>query len=192
MNENNNNNSLNFSNNDEIINNQSQNSHKKKPIIHSKEKQTQYKACHALYYIAYMIIIISIYVLFFINYLKTNNWYKDNIHYINLNPISICENYIKKSEACLKDTQKKSSNVIKKQGDKYVFDSAIICKEDNDKLQICIDSVNLFREGCQIYLNELSLCKNNGKQLNNCMNKNIANCLKAFNYVNITKVFEDL
>ena len=187
MNENNNN-SLNISNNEHDIDNKSQNSHKKNQI---KEKSSKFKIWHALYYIVYMIIIISIYVLFFINYLKTNNWYEENIHYINLNPISICENYIKKSEACLKDIQK-SSFFIKKQGDKYVFDSGIICKEDNDKLQICLDSVNVFREKCQIYLNELSLCKNNGKQLNKCLNKNLANCLKAFNFVNITKIFEDL
>ena len=190
MNENNNN-SLNISNNDEIINNQSQHSHNKNPIIHSKEKPSKFKVWHALYYIFYMIIIISIYILFFINYLKTNNWYEENIHYINFNPISICDNYIQKSEACLKDIQK-STSAVKKQGKVYVFDSTNICKEDNDKLQICLDNANLVRERCQLYLNELSICKNNGKQLNNCLHKNLANCLKDFNYVNITKVYEDL
>ena len=191
MNENINNNSLDLPNNNEINNNQNQNSHENISIIHPKEKPSKYKIWHAFYYIFYMIIIISIYVLFFINYFKTHNWYEKNIKYINLSPLSICANYIKKSGDCLKDTQKLSSS-LKNLGDKYVFDSSTICKEENDKLQICMDNVNIFKEVCQIYLNELYLCKNNGKQLNNCLNKNLDNCMKTFNFVNITKVFEDL
>ena len=192
MNENNNNNSFDIPNNNDIINNQSQNSIKRDSIIHSKEKPSKYKIWHALYYIFYLIIIISIYILFFINYLKTNNWYEENMHYINLRPISICENYIKKSEACLKEAQK-SSSLLQKQGDKYIFDSTIICKEDNDKLQMCLDNVNLFSQRCQMYLNELYLCKTNGKEINKCLNnKNLIICLNNFNFVNITKVFEDL
>ena len=44
-----------------------------------------------------------------------------------------------------------------------------------------------------MYLNELFLCKTNEKEINKCLNnKNLIICLNNFNFVNITKVFEDL
>ena len=192
MNENNNNNSLPFENNDEILENPKSNSFNNMPSIQSKQKPPRKKKSNAFYYIFYLSIIISIYVLFFINYLKTKNWYEENTHYINLRPISICQNYIKSFENCLNSSQK-STLLLKKEGNNYIYDTKIICKEYNDKLQGCFDNVHHFSQRCQLYLNELDLCKNKyGKEIKKCLTNNLISCWKAYNFINITKVFEDL
>ena len=199
MNENNNNNdnnSLNLSDNEEILEERKQNSLKneEQSSIQHKQKlpKNKNKKSHAFYYIFYLSIIFSIYVLFFINYLKTNNWYEENTHYINLKPISICEYYIKDFQNCLNISQK-STSLIKKDGDKYIYDTKIICKDYNDKLQICLDSVHSFSQRCQLYLNELYLCKNKrGKNIKNCLNNNLINCWRIYKLINITKVYEEL
>ena len=200
MNENNNNdnNSLDLSDNEEINEERKQNSLKdaqassiqpQKKLSKNKNKN---KKSHAFYYIFYLSIIVFIYVLLFINYLKTNNWYEENTHYINLKPISICENYIKGFQNCLNISQK-STSLIKKDGDKYIYDTKIICKEFNDKLQNCLDSVHSFNQRCQLYLNELYLCKiKKGKNINDCLNNDLINCWRIFNLINITKVYEEL
>ena len=187
-NNNHNSNSLDFVNNEEINNDKKENSFK----VQSEPKTTKNKNSHAFQYISYLSIILSIYIFFFINYLKTNNWYEENTHYINLRPLSICENYIKTFKNCLNQSQKSTSIVIK-DGDKYIFDTKIICKEHNDKLQGCFDHVHEFSKKCQLYLNELYICKNKyGKEIKKCLNSNLINCLRGYNLINITKVFEYL
>ena len=87
------NNNLDLSNNG-ILNNPNQNSFKEVSVIQSKEKESKSKKVSGKYFIFYISVIITIYVLLFINYLKTNNWYEENRHYINLRPFSICSEYI--------------------------------------------------------------------------------------------------
>ena len=143
-------------------------------------------------FIIYICIISSIYLLFFINYLKTNNWYEENQHYINLKPITLCSEYITNLESCLNETQRGAAN-IKKEGDYYVYDTKVICKDDNDKLQSCFDKVHSFSQRCQIYLNDLYLCKNKtGNKIENCINNNIYNCWRAYSIINISKVYDEL
>ena len=87
----------------------------------------------------------------------------------------------------------KSASMLKKEGDIYVYDTKLICKEDNDKLQSCFDKVHSFSQRCQIYLNDLYLCKNKtGNDINKCLNNNLFNCWRPYNVINITKVYEDL
>ena len=195
MNENNNisneehNNSFDFINNDDGINENQKQISSKSGV---EQKPIKKKNSHAFQYISYLSIIISIYIFFFINYLKTNKWYDENIHYISLRPLSICDNYIKNFEDCIEKSQKTTSKT-KRDGDKYIYDTNIICKEDNDKLQGCFDNVQEFTRKCQLYLNELSICKNkNGKEKNDCLKHDLINCWKAFNLINITKVFDYL
>ena len=180
------------SSNNDILNNQGPNNVKEVSVIQSKDKQVTKKKTNEKYMILYFLTLIFIYFLFFINYLKTNNWYEENRHYINLRPISICNYYIKNLEKCLNETQK-SASMLKKEGDVYVYDTKLICKDDNDKLQSCFDKVHSFSQKCQIYLNDLYLCKNQtGSNINKCLNSNLINCWRAYNIVNITKVYEDL
>ena len=187
-----NNNSLNYSDN-EIIDNQdrqSQKSFKKVSVVQSKEKpKTSFS--NVFHYIFYFSVIIFIYALFFVNFLKTNNWYEENTHYVNLRPISICNTYIQKFETCLNDS-KKSTNILKKEEDKYVYDTSTICKEYNDILQTCFDDVHSFSAKCQMHLNELYICKNKGNEIKKCLNNNLLSCLSPFSIINITKVFDDL
>ena len=190
MNENNN--SLDFSNNNEVMNNQNLNGFKKLTVINSNGKSSKSKISHSLQFIPYFCIIIFVYILFFINYLKTNKSYEENIHYINLSPISICHNYIKNFEICLNDSQK-SASMLKKEGNKYFYDTTVICKKENDKLQLCFDKVQLFSQKCQIYLNDLYLCKNKYKNsIKNCLNSNLIGCWKNYNIIDIIKVYDDL
>ncbi len=185
------NNNLDLSNNG-ILNNPNQNSFKEVSVIQSKEKESKSKKVSGKYFIFYVSVIIMIYILLFINYLKTNNWYEENRHYINLRPISICDEYIKNLEKCLNDTQK-SASMLKKEGDVYVYDTKLICKDDNDKLQSCFDKVHSFSQRCQIYLNDLFLCKNQtGNSINKCINSNLINCWRAYNVINISKLYEEL
>ena len=151
------NNNLDLSNNG-IINNPNQNSFKEVSVIQSKEKESKSKRVSGKYFIFYISIIITIYVLLFINYLKTNNWYEENRHYINLRPFSICSEYISNLENCLNETQK-TATMLKKEGDNYVYDTKLICKDDNDKLQSCFDKVHSFSQRCQIYLNDFFCAK---------------------------------
>ena len=185
------NNNIDLSNNS-IANNQSQNSFKEVSVIQSKEKETKTKKSSAKNFIIYISVIIFIYILFFINYLKTNNWYEENRHYINLRPFTICNEYITNLESCLNETQKSATN-LKKEGDVYVYDTKLICKDDNDKLQSCFDKVHSFSQRCQIYLNDLFLCKNKtGSSFNTCINNNLINCWRAYNIINISKVYDEL
>ena len=180
------------SSNNGILNNPNQSIFKEVSVIQSKDSQKQNIKSTEKYLFYYFAVIIFIYILFFINYLKTSNWYEENRHYINLRPISICDDYIKNLEKCLNDTQK-SASMLKKEGDFYVYDTKLICKEDNDKLQNCFDKVHLLSQRCQIYLNDVYLCKNQtGSSIDKCLNNNLINCWKAYNLVNITKVYEDL
>ena len=186
------NNNLDLSNNNSIANNQSHNSFKEVSVIQSKEKETKMKKSSAKNFIIYISIIIFIYILFFINYLKTNNWYEENRRYINLRPFTICSEYITNLEYCLNETQKSATN-LKKEGDVYVYDTKLICKDDNDKLQSCFDKVHSFSQRCQIYLNDLFLCKNKtGSNFNKCINNNLINCWRAYNIINISKVYDEL
>ena len=107
------NNNLDLSNNG-IINNPNQNSFKEVSVIQSKEKESKSKKVSGKYFIFYVSVIILIYILLFINYLKTNNWYEENRHYINLRPFSICSEYISSLENCLNETQK-SATMLKKE-----------------------------------------------------------------------------
>ena len=185
------NNNLDLSNNG-ILNNPNQNSFKEVSVIQSKEKESKSKKTTGKYFIIYISTIIFIYFLFFINYLKTNNWYEENRHYINLRPFTICSEYISNLEKCLNETQKGVS-MLKKEGDYYVYDTKLICKEDNDKLQSCYDKVHSFSQRCQIYLNDLYICKNQtGSDYKNCINNNIINCWRAYNIINISKVYDEL
>ena len=185
------NNNLDLSNNG-ILNNPNQNNFKEVSVIQSKDKESKSKKASGKYFIIYISTIIFIYFLFFINYLKTNNWYEENRHYINLRPISICDEYIKNLEKCLNETQK-SAAMLKKEGDVYVYDTKLICKDDNDKLQTCFDKVHSFSQRCQIYLNDMFLCKNKtGNEIDKCLNNNLFNCWRPYNVINITKVYEDL
>ena len=185
------NHNLDYSNNG-MLNNPNNNAFKEVSVIQSKEKQIINKKSSEKYFIFYFFTLIFIYVLFFINYLKTNNWYEENRHYINLRPIVICDEYIKNLEKCLNETQKSAAN-LKKEGDIYVYDTKSICKEDNDKLQTCFDKVHAFSQRCQIYLNDLYLCKNKtGSEIKTCLNSNLINCWRAFSVINITKVYDDL
>ena len=178
--------------NNGILNNQNNNIFNEVSVIQSKEKQIKNKKGSGKYFVMYIFVLIAIYAIFFINYLKTNNWYEENRHYINLKPMTICDDYIKNLEKCLKETQK-SASMLKKEGDVYVYDTKLICKEDNDKLKSCFDKVHAFSQRCQIYLNDLYLCKNKtGNEISKCLNNNIINCWRAYNIINITKVFEDL
>ena len=187
-----NNNSLNFADN-EIIDNRSHNSFNKVSVRKTREKISKPNFSQIFPHIFYFSVIIFIYALFFVNYLKTNKWYEENTHYINLNPFSICDNYIKGFEICLNNS-KKSINMLKKGGDKYIYvnDTKTICKEDNDLLQTCFDDVHIFSTKCQRHLNELYLCKNKGKELKKCLNYNFLSCSKIFNIINVSKVFDDL
>ena len=185
------NNNLDLSNNG-ILNNQNQNSFKEVSVIQSKDKQIINRKTSEKYFILYISVIIIIYILFFINYLKTNNWYEENRHYINLRPFTICNEYISNLENCLNETQK-SASMLKKEGDNYVYDTKLICKDDNDKLQTCFDKVHSFSQRCQIYLNDLFLCKNTtGSNIKKCINNNLINCWRAYNIINITKVYDEL
>ena len=185
------NNNLDLSNNG-ISNNQNQNSFKEVSVIQSKEKDSKSKKSGGKYFIIYISAILVIDILFFINYLKTNNWYEENRHYINLRPFSICSEYITNLEKCLNDTQKSADNLIR-EGDYYVYDTKLICKDDNDKLQSCFDKVHSFSQRCQIYLNDLYLCKNKtGNSINKCINNNIINCWRAYDIINISKVYDEL
>ena len=181
---------LDFSNNG-MLNNRNSNTFKEVSVIHSKEKIINKKSTEK-YFILYFSTIIFIYILFYINYLKTSNWYEENRHYINLRPISICNVYIENLEKCINETQK-SAFMLRKDGDIYVYDTKLICKEDNDRLQSCFDKVQSFSQRCQIYLNDLFLCKNKtGSNINKCINNNMINCWRAYNVINMTKVYEDL
>ena len=185
------NNNLDMSNNG-ILNNPNQNSFKEVSVIQSKEKELKSKKTSGKYFIFYITTILIIYILFFINYLKTNNWYEENRHYINLRPFSICSEYISNLEICLNETQK-SASMLKKEGDNYVYDTKLICKEDNDKLQSCFDKVHSFSQRCQIYLNDFFLCKNKtGSSYQKCINNNLINCWRAYNVINISKVYDEL
>ena len=185
------NNNLESSNNG-ILNNQSQSSFKEVSVIQSKDKESKIKNSSGKYFIIYISIIIFIYILFFINYLKTNNWYEENRHYINLRPFKICSDYITNLENCLNETQRTATN-LKQEGGAYVYDTKLICKDDNDKLQSCFDKVHSFSQRCQIYLNDLFLCKNQtGNSINKCINSNLINCWRAYNVINISKVYEEL
>ena len=185
------NNNLESSNNG-ILNNPNQNSFKEVSVIQSKEKESKSKNSSAKYFLIYIAVLISIYILLFINYLKTNNWYEENRHYINLRPFTICNEYITNLENCLNETQK-SANNLKKEGDMFVYDTKLICKDDNDKLQSCFDKVHSFSQRCQIYLNDLYLCKNQtGSDINKCINSNLINCWRAYNIINISKVYDEL
>ena len=185
------NNNLEFSNNG-MLNIPNSNKFKEVSVIQSKDKQIINRRSSEKYFIFYFSTLIFIYVLFFINYLKTNNWYEENRHHINLRPISICDDYIKNLEKCLNETQK-SAAMLKKEGDIYVYDTKLICKDDNDKLQTCFDKVHAFSQRCQIYLNDLYLCKNKtGSEISKCLNNNLINCWRSYNVINITKVYDDL
>ncbi len=186
-----NNNNFDLSNNG-ILNNPHQNSFKEVSVIQSKESTIKSVKASGKNFIIYISIISSIYLLFFINYLKTNNWYEENQHYINLKPITLCSEYITNLESCLNETQRGAAN-IKKEGDYYVYDTKVICKDDNDKLQSCFDKVHSFSQRCQIYLNDLYLCKNKtGNKIENCINNNIYNCWRAYSIINISKVYDEL
>ena len=76
------NNNLEFSNNG-MLNNPNTNIFKEVSVIQSKDRQTINKKTSEKYFIIYFSTLIFIYILFFINYLKTNNWYEENRHYIN-------------------------------------------------------------------------------------------------------------
>ena len=188
MNENDN--QLDFSNNNEIMNNNNSNEFK---INQPQKKSSKKKFSQALNYMFYFAFIIIIYFLFFVNFLKTNKWYEENTHYINLNPFSICENYILNFEICINETQK-SSVLLKTEGDKYSYDTKVICKEKNDKLQFCFDNVHLFSQRCQMYLNELYLCKKKYGNNDNkkCFKNNLINCWRPYNIINISSVYDDL
>ena len=178
--------------NNGMINNSNSNIFKEVSVIQSKDRQVVNKKSNGKYFLFYFFTLLFIYFLFFINYLKTNNWYEENRHYINLRPISICANYIQNLEICLNETQKKASMLIK-EGDSYVYNTKLICKEDNDKLQTCFDRVYLFSQRCQIYLNDLFLCKHkNENKISKCLNDNLINCWRSYNIINITKVYDDL
>jgi len=176
-----------------IINSKNSNSFKEVSVIQSKEKDIILKKTSTeKYFIIYSSVLILIYISFFINYLITNNWYEENRHYINLKPIYICSNYIEKLEQCLKEKQKSKAD-IKRVGDIYMYDTKSICEEDNKNLQNCFDKVHSFSQVCQIYLNDLYLCKNNsGNGLSKCLNNNLLNCWRAYNIINISKVFDDI
>ena len=181
---------LDFSHNG-MLNNRNSNAFKEVSVIQSKEKIINKKSSEK-YFILYFSVIIFIYILFYINYLKTGNWYEENRHYINLRPISICNVYIQNLEKCINETQK-SAFMLRKDGEIYVYDTKLICREDNDRLQSCIDKVQSFSQRCQIYLNDLFLCKNKtGSNINKCINTNMINCWRAYNVINMTKVYEDL
>ena len=70
-----NNNNFDLSNNG-ILNNPHQNSFKEVSVIQSKESTIKSVKASGKNFIIYICIISSIYLLFFINYLKTNNWYE--------------------------------------------------------------------------------------------------------------------
>ena len=180
------------SSNNGMLNNPNQNTFKEVCVIQSKNREIDNTKTTEKYLFYYFATIILIYILFFINYLKTSNWYEENRHYINLRPISICDDYIKNLEKCLNETQK-SASMLKKEGDYYVYDTKIICKDANEKLQNCFDKVHLFSQRCQIYLNDVYLCKNQtGSKIDTCLNNNLVNCWNSYNIINITKVYEDL
>ena len=175
-----------------VLNAPNTNAFKEVSVIQSKDRQNINKQSSEKYLYFYFSALIFIYVLLFINYLMTNNWYEENRHYINLRPIIICDDYIHNLEKCLNDTQK-SASMLKKEGDIYVYDTKLICKDDNDKLQACFDKVHSFSQRCQIYLNDLYLCKNKtGNNINKCLNNNLFNCWRPYNVINITKVYKDL
>ena len=185
------NNNLELSNNGSI-NNQNQNSFKEVSVIQSKESDSNSKKSSLKNFVLYISIIVIIYILLFINYLKTNNWYEENLHFINLQPISICGDYMKNLEKCINNIQK-SASMIKREGSNYVYDTKLICQEENNRLQSCFDKVHLFSQRCQIYLNDLYICKNKKKEsLSKCINNNLINCWRTYNIINITKVYEDL
>ena len=185
------NHNLDLSNN-EAINNTQKNLFKEVSVIQSKENEPKPAKVSGKNFIIYISIIGIIYFCFFINFLKTSNWYEENQHYINLRPIILCSEYITNLENCLNETQRGAS-MIKKEGDFYVYDTKLICKDDNDKLQTCFDKVHSFSQRCQIYLNDLYLCKNKtGNNFKKCINTNLINCWRAYNIINISKVYDEL
>ena len=58
------------------INNGNQNIFKEVSVIQSKDRKIVHKKTNEKYCIIYFSALIFIYILFFINYLKTNNWYE--------------------------------------------------------------------------------------------------------------------
>ena len=179
-------------NDSENISNQNQNSFKEVSVIQSKENDSNSNKSSLKNFILYISIIIIIYISLIINYFKTNNWYDKNLHFINLQPINICKQYMTNLEKCLNQIQK-STSMVKKEGKNYVYDTKEICKDDNNRLEICFDRVHLFSKKCQIYLNDLYLCKNIKKEsLEKCINNNLINCWRPFNIINISKVYEEL
>lgn len=162
---------------------------------------------NSLYYYLYFFILFSIFFLLYINYLKTNTAYEDNLNYKNLRPRSICKDYMNDLSKCLNTTVtniKNNPKLIKVNNFTYKYNTNIICKEQNDNLQLCFDKTFLFSQKCQLYLNELYLCKknninkinnginNNDELINKCISSGLMNCHKAYSIVNISKVFDDL
>ena len=181
------NNAMNIENRDKNLNES-----KKVSVFQSKNILINEKSSSAKYYYLYCSVLIVIFFLFYLNYLQTSTWYEDHQHYVNLRPIKICTDYMKKLEKCLNDTQNSAEN-LKKENGIYTYDTKTICKNENDKLQTCFDKVYSFSQKCQIYLNELYLCKNNtGSSFEKCISNNLKSCWKTYNEVNLTKVYDEL
>lgn len=190
-------------------------------LMHSNQSsQVVIRKSNAIYYYLYFTILFSIFFLFYINYLKTNNAYEENITYINLKSSTICNSYIHDLSKCLNNTvtnNKNASKLIKVNNNTYQYDTSKICKLENDKMQLCFDKVYFFSQKCQIYLNEFAQCKKNlfekrdnlknindnknnnnangnenGKLFYQCLTQGLMNCHRAYPIVNISKVFDDL
>jgi len=123
------------------------------------------------YCLLYLMIFSFIIYLFILNYLKTNDAFKDN-KYIVLSAEKLCNKTIKTLAECIKEKTNAK------------------CYSENKALEYCYDEVYNMNQVCFVYISELELClrKNNNdtKNCNNNINE-VIRCGSIFRHLQIEK-----
>lgn len=123
------------------------------------------------YCLLYLVIFSFIIYLFILNYLKTNDAFKDNKNIV-LSAEKLCNKTIKALAECIKEKTNTK------------------CHSENRALEYCYDEVYTMNQVCFVYISELELClrKNNNdtKNCNSYINE-VIRCGSIFRHLQIEK-----
>ena len=135
------------------------------------KKNEKYKGIE--FCILYIILFISLILIFIINYLKTKDAFKEN-KYINLSSEKLCDKTIKTFSECIKEK------------------TLIKCQYENKAVEYCYDESYSMNLMCFAYISELNLClrkkNNNVRYCENNINE-IIRCASIYRFLKLDKEY---
>ena len=136
-----------------------------------RSKFSEYKGFK--YCFLYFLIFSFIIYLFILNYIRTNDAFKDN-KYINLSAEILCNKTIKTLADCINEK------------------TLAKCQMENKALEHCYDEAYNMNQVCFVYISELELClRNNYNKTEKCDNNiyEIIRCGSIFRHLQIEKKY---